>query len=262
LPPSPRDWLGEDHLVHFVMDVVATLDISEIDRKYQEKDHRGERPYDPRMLLALLVYGYCIGVRSSRRLERATWEDVAVRYLASDNHPDHSVIADFRRAHLDAFRRLLQVPQLCMRAGMVKLGRVALDGTKVKASASKHEAMSYQRMKEREKELEAEVARMLAEAEAADSEEDAVHGKGHRGDEHPKELRRRQDRLAQYLRGPCRARSRRRRAKPSSPSARLRRRTRRTTRPRPSSRPTRSSTTPRASRNPRPAGQTPPPAKR
>lgn len=197
LPPSPRDWLGEDHLVFFVMDVVDTLDIGEIDRKYQEKDHRGERPYDPRMLLGLLIYGYCVGVRSSRRLERATWEDVAVRVLTADNHPDHSVIAGFRSAHLSAIARLFtQVLELCVRAGLVKLGRVALDGTKIKANASKHKAMSYRRMQERERDLADEVAKMLAEAETADAQDDAVHGKGRRGDELPKELKRREDRLA------------------------------------------------------------------
>lgn len=196
LPPSPRDWLPENHLVHFVMDVVSTLDIGEIDRVYQSKDHRGERPWDPRMMVALLVYGYCIGVRSSRRLERATYEDVAFRLLCGNNHPDHTAIAEFRRIHLDAIAKLFtQVLQLCQKAGMVKLGRVALDGTKVKANASKHKAMSYARMKRAEAELKAEIEAMLKEAEAADTQEDAVHGKDRRGDELPKELRRREDRL-------------------------------------------------------------------
>ena len=132
LPPSPREWLPEDHLVHFVMDVVSSLDITDIHKVYQEKDHRGERPWDPRMMLGLLVYGYCIGVRSSRRMERATYEDVAFRLLTGDNHPDHSTISEFRRIHLDTIKGLfLQVLKLCQRAGMVKLGRVALDGTKV-----------------------------------------------------------------------------------------------------------------------------------
>ncbi len=197
LPPSPRDWLPEDHLVHFVMDVVAELDISAIDRVYQEKDHRGERPWDPRMMVGVLVYGYCIGVRSSRRLEKATYEDVAFRLLSGNTQPDHSAIADFRKTHLPALSGLfLQVLQLCQKAGMVKLGRVALDGTKVKANASKHKAMSYAYMQRAEKELKAEIDTMLSEAAEADAQEDAVHGKERTGNELPKELRRRQDRLA------------------------------------------------------------------
>ena len=197
LPPSPRDWLPEDHLVHFVMDVVSSLDIAEIHKIYQEKDHRGERPWDPRMMLSLLVYGYCIGVRSSRRLERATYEDVAFRLLTGDNHPDHSVISEFRRIHLDAISALfLQVLKLCQRAGMVKLGRVALDGTKVQANASKHKAMSYAYMQRAEAELKAEIQAMLKEAADADTQEDSIHGRGKKEEDVPKELKRRQDRLA------------------------------------------------------------------
>jgi transposase len=197
LPPSPREWLPESHLVHFVMDVVAELDIGAIDRVYQQKDHRGERPWDPRMMVSLLVYGYCIGVRSSRRLEKATYEDVAFRLLSGNTQPDHTAISEFRRVHLAALSGLfLQVLQLCQKAGMVKLGRVALDGTKVKANASKHKAMSYAYMQRAEQELQAEIDTMLAEAAAADTQEDAVHGKERTGDELPKELRQRQDRLA------------------------------------------------------------------
>ena len=196
LPPSMRDWLPDDHLVHFVMDVVDGLDISKIDRVYQEKDHRGERPWNPRMMVALLFYGYCIGVRSSRRLEKATYEDVAFRVLTGGTHPDHTKIAEFRKTHLTALSAcFLDILRLCERAGMVKLGRVALDGTKVKANASKHKAMSYARMKLREVELRAEIAAMLAEAGQADADEDAIHGRDRRGDEVPPELRRRQDRL-------------------------------------------------------------------
>jgi len=195
-PPSMRDWLPEDHLVHFVMDVVAGLDLSAIERVLQEKDHRGERPWNPRMMVALLVYGYCLGIRSSRRLERATYEDVAFRFLTANEQPDHSSIASFRKLHLRALSDLfLQVLRLCQAAGMVKLGRVALDGTKVKANASRHKAMSYARMKEREAELREEIGRMLNEAGVADADEDAIHGAGDRGDELPSELRRRQDRL-------------------------------------------------------------------
>jgi Transposase DDE domain/Transposase domain (DUF772) len=148
------------------------------------------------MMVGLLVYGYCIGVRSSRRLERATYEDVAFRLLTGNTQPDHSSIAEFRRSHLAALSGLfLQVLQLCQKAGMVKLGRVAIDGTKVKANASKHKAMSYAYMQRAETELKAQIDAMLAEAAAADAQEDAVHGKDRSGDELPKELRRREERL-------------------------------------------------------------------
>ena len=196
LPPSMRDWLPDDHLVHFVMDVVAGLDLRAIERVLQEKDPRGERPWHPRMMVALLFYGYCLGIRSSRRLEKATYEDVAFRVLTGDTHPDHSSIAEFRKAHLAALAALfLDILRLCEKAGMVKLGRVALDGTKMKANASKHKAMSYARMKQREEELRTEIGAMLAEAGVVDADEDALHGRDTRGDELPPELRRRQNRL-------------------------------------------------------------------
>lgn len=196
LPPSMRHWLPEDHLVHFVMDVVDGLDISPIERVLQQKDPRGERPWNPRMMVALVFYGYCQGIRSSRRLETATYEDVAFRVLTADTHPDHSSIAAFRKVHLVALSALfLDILRLCQKAGMVKLGRVALDGTKVKANASKHKAMSYARMKEQEAALRAEIGKMLDEAGATDADEDALHGRDRRGDELPTELRRRQDRL-------------------------------------------------------------------
>jgi len=132
LPPSMRDWLPDGHLVYFVLDVVRGLDLSRIDAVYQEKDHRGERPWNPRMMVALLLYGYCLGVRSSRRLERATQEDVAFRVLTGGTHPDHSSIAEFRKVHFAVLEDLfLEILRLCERAGLVKLGRVALDGTKV-----------------------------------------------------------------------------------------------------------------------------------
>ena len=122
----------------------AELNLSAIVRELQQKDHRGERPWNPRMMVALLFYGYCLGVRLSRRLERATYEDIAFRVLTGDTHPDHSSIAEFRRKHLGALSALfLEILRLCQKAGMVKLGRVALDGTKVKANASKHKAMSH-----------------------------------------------------------------------------------------------------------------------
>ena len=165
LPPSLQDWLPEGHLARFVADVVETLDLSAIYAKYEEGDGRGLAAYDPRMMLRLLIYAYCRGVPGSRRIEWATYEDVALRYLAADQHPNHSTIADFRQEHLASLSQLfVQVLKLCPRAGLVKLGHVALEGTKVKANASKHKAMSYARMEEAEKKLEEEVKALLAEA--------------------------------------------------------------------------------------------------
>ena len=197
LPPSPHDWLPDDHLVYLVLDVVAQLDLSPIERAYQEKDARGTRPHPPAMMVGLLLYGYCVGVFSSRKLEKATYEDVAFRVLCAGNHPDHTRISEFRRVHLDALSGLfVQVLQICARAGLVKLGHVALDGTKIQANASKHKAMSYERMQALEKRLEAEIAELLTRAEGTDREEDERYGVGVRGDELPDELKRREDRLA------------------------------------------------------------------
>lgn len=195
-PPSPREWLPPEHLVHFVLDVVASLDLGEIERALAAKDARGTQPYHPRLMTALLLYGYCIGLASSRKLEQATYTDVAVRFLAGECHPDHATIAAFRRTHLQALKRLfVQVLRLCQQAGLVKLGHVALDGTKVQANASKHKAMSYARMLKSEAQLEAEIAQLLARAEQVDQEEDAQYGADRRGDELPAELARRESRL-------------------------------------------------------------------
>lgn len=197
LPPSLEDWLPEGHLARFVAEVVEALDLSAIYATYEEGDGRGMAAYDPRMMVRLLIYGYCRGVASSRRIERATYEDVAFRYLAVDQHPDHATIAAFRKEHLTELSQLfVQVLRLCQQAGLVKLGHVALDGTKVKANASKHKAMSYERMGETEKRLEAEVKALLEEAARVDAEEDGKYGKGKRGDELPRELARRETRLA------------------------------------------------------------------
>jgi len=195
-PPDLQDWVPEDHLARFVSDVVDSLDLAELYKDYDAKDGRGTRPYHPAMMLKLLVYGYCIGVRSSRRIERATYDDVAFRFLSANQHPDHDVIASFRQRHLKVLPGLfMQVLQLCQAAGLVKLGHVALDGTKVKANASKHKAMSYARMVEAEKKLLDEIRGLLAEAESTDSGEDDRYGKGRRGDELPDELSRRESRL-------------------------------------------------------------------
>jgi transposase len=196
LPPDLRDWLSEGHLALFILDLVSELDLSSIERVYDAKDARGRAGYHPAMMVALLVYAYCIGKPSSRKIERATYEDVAFRVLTGDQHPDHDCIADFRKRHLEALSGLfIQVLRLCQKAGLVKLGHIAIDGSKVRANASKHKAMSYERMSEAEKKLEDEIRRLLTEAERVDSEEDAQHGKGKHGDELPEELKRRSDRL-------------------------------------------------------------------
>ena len=172
------------------------LDLSAIFDAYEQGDGRGQPPYHPLMMVKVLVYGYCVGVTSSRKIERATHEDVAFRVLAGNQHPDHDSIAEFRKRHLAALAGLfIQVLKLCDKAGLVKLGRVAIDGTKVRANASKHKAMSYGRMEEAERRLEEEVKRLLEEAERVDAEEDAQFGKGKRGDELPEELARRESRL-------------------------------------------------------------------
>jgi transposase len=196
LPPDMRDWLPEGHLASYVSDVVEALDLSKIYAVYETGDDRGRAGYHPKMLVKLLVYGYCIGVKSSRRIERATQEDVAFRVLSGDQHPDHDIIATFRKTHLKELGRLFaQVLRLCQRAGLVKLGHIAIDGSKIQANASKHKAMSYGRMSEAEKALEKQVEELLREAEQVDAEEDARYGKGKRGDELPKELARRESRL-------------------------------------------------------------------
>ena len=196
MPASLEEWVPEGHLARFVAEVVETLDLSAIYGWYEERDGRGLAAYDPRRMVRVLIYGYSRGVASSRRIERATYEDVAFRYLAADQHPDHDTIAAFRKEHLENLSKLfVEVLRLCQRAGLVKLGQVALDGTKVKANASKHKAMSCGRMGEAEKKLEAEVKALLEEAARVDAEEDAKYGKGRRGDELPPELARRETRL-------------------------------------------------------------------
>jgi transposase len=196
LPPSPEDWLPPGHLAYFVQDVVSELDLREIDRRY-EKEERGGPPYHPEMMVGLLLYAYCVGVPSSRKIERKTHEDVAFRVLAAGNHPDHTRVSEFRRIHSKALAKLFkQVLQLCIEAGLVKLGHVSLDGTKLKANASKHKAMSYGRMKEKEAELEKKVTELLSAAEKADTEDDARLGKGKRDEDLPAELRLAETRLA------------------------------------------------------------------
>jgi len=187
-PPAYRDWLPADHLVLFVMDLVAALDLSEIYMSY-DGSKGGKPPYDPTMMTTLLVYSYCVGTFSSRRIEKACYEQIPFRVLTANQHPDHDTIAAFRRRHLKALTSLfVHVLRLCQQAGLVKLGHVSLDGTKVKANASKHKAMSYARMEKTAKELEEEVARLLSEAQNIDDQEDDLYGKDKRGDELPEEL--------------------------------------------------------------------------
>lgn len=179
------------------MDVVTVLDLSPIETAIHAKDTRGTRPYHPRMMTALLLYGYCVGVMSSRKIEKATYRDVAFRVIAGGNHPDHSVISEFRRQHLLTLKGLfVQTVLAAQKMGLVKLGHVGLDGTKVKANASKHKAMSYERRLKAEAKLREEIEQLLLLAEQTDQEEDARYGKDKRGDEIPEELRRRESRLA------------------------------------------------------------------
>ncbi|MCC6143517.1 MAG: IS1182 family transposase [Candidatus Hydrogenedentes bacterium] len=195
LPPSLREWLPEEHLVYFVSDVVDELDLSAIHAVYGE-EKRGQPPYDPRLMTKLLVYGYCTGVFSSRRIQKRVQEDIPFKVLAAGNEPDFRTISDFRKLHIGALQGLFeQVLAMALEAGAVKVGRVSLDGTKVKANASKHKAMSHGRMGEKEKQLKEEVKALLGQAAAADDEEDRQHG-SKRGDELPEELRRRESRLA------------------------------------------------------------------
>ncbi|MCA1603797.1 MAG: IS1182 family transposase, partial [Acidobacteria bacterium] len=197
LPPDLRQWLRSDHLALYVSDVVETLDLSGILRVYEEGDGRGRPPYHPVMMVKLLIYGYCIGKMSSRKIEQATHDDVAFRVLSCNQQPDHDSVAEFRKRHLPELAKLfVQVLELCQRAGLVKLGHVAIDGTKIKANASKWQTMSYARMTEAEQELAAEVERLLATAQRIDDEEDKLYGQGKRGDELPAELRNRESRLA------------------------------------------------------------------
>lgn len=196
LPPSLKEWLPQNHLAYFVSDVVDQLDLSVIMKAYEEGSRRGQPAYHPAMMVKLLFYAYSAGVPSSRKIEKKTYEDVGFRIIAADQHPDHDTIANFRERHLKALSDMfVQVLKLCRKAGLVKLGHVALDGTKIKANASKHKAMSYGRMCEREKELEREVEELLRKARLTDKEEDKLYGKGKGSDDLPEELKFRESRL-------------------------------------------------------------------
>ena len=215
LPPSLDDWLPAEHLARFIAELVDEhLDLSRIHAAYTEV--RGGPPYDPRLMVRILLYGYTTGVRSSRAIERKCTDDVPFRWLAAGAGPDYRAIARFRKRHLSALGHLfVQALALCQAAGMVSLGRVALDGTKLRANASKRKAMSYARMTEKEKILAAEVSALLAEAERIDKAEDKQFGKDRRGDELPAELARRETRLAAISAAKAALEARSRRGGPS-----------------------------------------------
>jgi transposase len=195
-PLSPREWLPEDDLVYFLLDTVASFDLAPF-FAYYERETRGQPPFHPRMMVSLLLYCYATGTRSSRKIMRRCQIDVACRIIVGDDIPDFRTISDFRKTHLDRLEALfVDVLKLCALAGLAKVGTIALDGTKIKANASRHKAMSYDRMPGEEARLKQEIATILAEAESADATEDAAHGRDRRGDELPEELARRQSRLA------------------------------------------------------------------
>lgn len=204
ISPVLADWVPDGDLAHFVSDLVegGALDLSAIYCSYEGE--RGQPPYDPRLMVKLLLYGYATGVMSSRKLEAGSYRDIALRMLCADQHPDFRSIARFRKRHLDALAELfVQALRLCKAAGLVGLGVLAVDGTKLRANASRHKAMSYERMGPKAEKLEAEIAELtarmealLAEGEATDAAEDEQHGPDRRGDELPAELARRESRLA------------------------------------------------------------------
>lgn len=195
LPPNPQDWLPENHMVNFILEVVNELNLDSIINNYNSA--RGGQPgYHPKMMVALLLYGYCNGITSSRKLEKATYEQVPFRVLTTSQHPDHDTISSFRQRHLKALGDIfLQSLCLCQKAGLVKLGHVCLDGSKVKANASKRKAMSYGNMQGKINELESEIKSLMDEAALADNAEDAKYGKGVQADEVPKELAFRKKRI-------------------------------------------------------------------
>ena len=196
LPSDMRDWLPEGHLAHHVSDLVDGLDMTAFYAPY-EGDGRRKSPYEPRMMLKVLIYGYATGVFSSRGIARKLEEDVAFRVLAAGNFPSHRTICEFRRRHLADFKRLfVEVVRLAAETGVANFGKLSIDGTKVRANASKRKAMSYSRMIEEEKRLQGEIEALVSRARETDAAEDARFGEDFRGDELPEELSRREDRLA------------------------------------------------------------------
>src|ERR1017187_3093395 len=195
LPASLTEWLPEDHLAYFISDSVDALGLEAFYARY-EGDGRRRQPFDPRMMVKVLVYGYASGVFSSRKIARKLQEDVAFRVLSANNFPAHRTIREFRQLHLPELSALfVQVVKLAREAGLVKLGRLGVDGSKNKVNDSQHKAMSYARMKDEEVRLEREIAGLLKQAEAADRAEEAEHGSDRDDDGLPQELKRRADRL-------------------------------------------------------------------
>jgi transposase len=195
LPMSLSEWLPEDHLAHFVSDAVDALDLQAFHARY-EGDGRRRQPFDPRMMVKILIYGYASGVFSSRKMARKLHEDVAFRMLCANNYPAHRTIREFRQLHLKEFSELfVQVVRLAREAGLVGLGRVGVDGTKIKANASKHKAMSYARMQDEEARLKREIVGLLKQAEAQDAADEDRYGPDDQGGGLPQELKRREDRL-------------------------------------------------------------------
>ena len=212
LPPDLRDWLPAGHLVHHVGDLVDGLDLTAFYARY-EGDGRRQSPYEPRMMLKVLIYGYATGVVSSRGLARKLQEDVAFRVLAAENFPSHRTLCEFRRRHLGDFKRMfVQVVRLAAETGVANFGKLSIDGTKVRANASKRKAMSYSRMRAEEKRLQGEIEALLDRAQVVDAAEDARFGEDIRGDELPEELRRREDRLAAIWAAKARLEARQREA--------------------------------------------------
>ena len=196
LPADMREWLPEGHLAHHVSDLVDGLDLTAFYAPYGG-DGRRNAPYAPRMLVKVLIYAYATGVFSSRGIAKKLEEDVAFRVLAAGNFPQHRTVCEFRRRHLGDFKKLfVEVVRLAQELGLASFGKLSIDGTKVRANASKRKAMSYGRMQEEERRLVGEIDALLASADDADAAEDARLGAAVRGDELPTELRRREDRLA------------------------------------------------------------------
>ena len=197
LPPSLQDWLPEDHLARFIADVMNELDLSAIYARYERTDGRGLTAYHPVLMARLLLYGYCIGITSSRKIEQATYDNVAFRYLSADQHPDHDTLAAFRQEHVEALAELfVQALRLCQKAGLVKLGNVSIDGTKMKANASTRRSVRYERISEREQHWHAEVARLLSQAQHTDRQEERRLDSDRAANELPEELANAQKRFA------------------------------------------------------------------
>lgn len=197
-PPSPRDWLPEGHLAYFISETVDELDLTAFMAKYSDReDGRGSLAYHPRMLLKVLMYAYAAGIFSSRRIAAGLEDLIALRYLSGGNTPSHRTICRFRQENIERFEQIfVEVVRVAKRAGMIKLGTVAIDGTKIQANASKHKAMSYGRMKEEDEKLRGEIKRLTEIARGVDEAEDKEFGPDFRGDELPAELQRRKDRKA------------------------------------------------------------------